>query len=340
MEGPWAWRPSRAAWFDVIAGRASRWASAAPGIDEGAISAAIQAAARERKEWLWHPCLGRLAGWDGDVAASDIRMAVWVAANAHVAAGTISLEAPLAVWTPGGAVELAAGRHDLAGVTGDEVAESMPGPALDLWCHSTGIVEPHSWAESPPVGAADEAELSRQLRTYVRAVAHACELLPACMAWVDAATHVVVPLRGGVEVFRSCSHPSLPGLIALDLMSIPDILEALVHESAHLHLFTAEAERDLVAPDHDDRYPSPLQPLPRPLRGILLAYHALAYICALYRAAAEVPALARWGERLGLNRDLALDAERTLTREDRHLTDAGREFLASTRRVLEHASSP
>jgi len=340
MEAPWSWRPSRAAWFDAIADRAACWTPAVTGLDDRAVSAALQAAARARDEWLWHPCLGRLTGADGDVAASDLRMAIWVAANTRVDAGAISLAAPLAVWTPSGAIELEPGRHELARVAGAEAgaeAAPFPGPAVDLWCHSTGSVEPHSWAAAPAASPADAAALEGQLQTYARTIAHLHELLPACMAWVGAATRVVVPLRGGVDVFRSCSHPSLPGMVALDLMSSPDIAEAIVHESAHLHLFTAEAAHDLIEPDHEGRYPSPLQPEPRPLRGILLACHALAYICALYRDAARIPALARWGQQLEPNRELARDAEQTLAREERHLTAAGRAFFADTRRVLDYA---
>jgi HEXXH motif-containing protein len=59
-------------------------------------------------------------------------------------------------------------------------------------------------------------------------------------------------------------------------------LESIVHESAHLHLYMALAQEPLIDPDHDGHYKSPLRPDPRPLRGILLAYHALAYIAALF----------------------------------------------------------
>jgi HEXXH motif-containing protein len=157
--------------------------------------------------------------------------------------------------------------------------------------------------------------------------------------WITEVTHIAIPLRGEGTSFRSGSHPAIPGLVELDMLAEDQILEALVHESAHLYLYLTEAGGPLINPDHTERYSSPLRADPRPLRGILLAYHALAFISARYRDALDVPQTSLWGEReLDACRRSAREAEETLYSQLRHLTPAGQNFLDSTRQVLEYSS--
>jgi HEXXH motif-containing protein len=116
------------------------------------------------------------------------------------------------------------------------------------------------------------------------------------------------------------------------------VLEALVHESAHHHLCLAEMESLLVDPKHDGTYPSPLRPEPRPLRGILLAYHALAYICALYveaRACGFIPRDAYRSEADDLQSKLDA-AESTLCSSRQFLTESGDQFFSETMNVAAH----
>jgi HEXXH motif-containing protein len=109
-------------------------------------------------------------------------------------------------------------------------------------------------------------------------------------------------------------------------------VEALVHESAHQHLFTAEAAGALVDPHHTALYKSPLRADARPLRGVLLACHALAYIAAYYTdALRESIAPAQLLEtQLERTRHKFNDALSVLLTNNRHLTIEGRDFLDRT----------
>lgn len=75
------------------------------------------------------------------------------------------------------------------------------------------------------------------------------------------------------------------------------------------------------------------------MRGILLAYHALAYICLFYRAAVETgltkPEAVR-GDLNGLLDGLD-DSESTLRSHREALTREGQGFLDRTIEVADHA---
>jgi hypothetical protein len=58
--------------------------------------------------------------------------------------------------------------------------------------------------------------------------------------------------------------------------SLISMIDGLIHESAHAHLFSLSLGESFVHNPDDERYPSPLRRDPRPLDGI---FHA-AYVCA------------------------------------------------------------
>jgi HEXXH motif-containing protein len=157
-------------------------------------------------------------------------------------------------------------------------------------------------------------------------------------AWATAATRVVRPLVPVAGFARSSHDPDVPGLIEADLSRGPtQTVELIVHETAHLHLRAAQAAAALIDPCHQCTYRSPLRPEPRPLMGILLAYHALAYICAALQEASAAGILhaesaARAMDDLGRRRD---DARATMEGASEHLTDAGTAFLARTHEVAD-----
>jgi HEXXH motif-containing protein len=130
----------------------------------------------------------------------------------------------------------------------------------------------------------------------------------------------------------------LPGVVTLDIdIDSVFLLEALVHESAYHHLFIEEAASPLVHPRHHGTYHSPLRPEPRPLRGILLAYHALAYICAFYTDA-HINGLVPTGSYSAEIHDTVsklAEAESTLMANRQFLTDRGNEFIDKTTDVVE-----
>jgi HEXXH motif-containing protein len=100
----------------------------------------------------------------------------------------------------------------------------------------------------------------------------------------------------------------------------------------------------MIAPDHADRrFPSPLKPEPRPLRGVMLAYHALAYITELYDAVRELDVIAdeeAFELQLVELRTAAMDAEATCMSARPFLTERGQQFLDHTANwVFRDASS-
>jgi HEXXH motif-containing protein len=163
--------------------------------------------------------------------------------------------------------------------------------------------------------------------------------LPECSAWVGEVTHIAIPFRGENGLFRSRSHPDIPGVVELDLLSEMEILEALVHESAHLYLYRAECEAPLIETGYEGLHRSPLRPEPRPLRGIMLAMHALAHIALFYRETEHLDGVSHWSEsELSERLALANEAAQTLADAWSHLTPAGRQFVDDTRQVLGYAT--
>jgi HEXXH motif-containing protein len=113
------------------------------------------------------------------------------------------------------------------------------------------------------------------------------------------------------------------------------ILEALIHESAHRQLFFLEAQGPLVNPHDRGLYPSPLKSDPRPLRAVLAAYHALVYMAAFNVELVQAK-LQPGGEierTLDHLRGQLLAAETTLLRHRRVLTSYGEECLDLIKQV-------
>jgi HEXXH motif-containing protein len=248
------------------------------------------------------------------------------------------------VWAPDGGWEVPPGRHDLGqlGRLCGERRASPVGIALDIWCDSIGEAESHSWAAEPPDTPDQANTLNADILSFVRSVAGAEELLPSCMDWITAVTKVAVLLRSGniMKEFRSASRPDTPGLVSLDATAESIlVLESLVHESAHHYFYLAESHEPLVDPEHDGTYRSPLRRDRRPLRGIFLAFHALAFIGALYVDAAEagyVGSAEYQEDRVNL-RSMLDDAGETMSSNRRHLSEAGGRLLDATAKVAEYA---
>jgi HEXXH motif-containing protein len=195
------------------------------------------------------------------------------------------------------------------------------------------------WKDADDYGADQQGQLRAELRRLFRAQAALQGCLAECFEWVSAVTQVVVPLRQtSGERSDSSSSPQLPGAVFLTLQSELQVIEALVHESAHQHLFLVEAEGPLVDPALTATYRSPLRPDPRPLRGVLLAYHALSYIAACYTDAleadmADCAALENAREKVRRGMD---DAEETVSSNRRHLSELGETFVARTGEVARY----
>ena len=138
--------------------------------------------------------------------------------------------------------------------------------------------------ENDPADAADCLWVRDKLAALLAA-------LPEVAGWLRATTRALdlLPERFFAKApdgaLVSCSSPEVPGFIRITRCREPlKLLEMLVHETAHLYLFRAEAAAPLIDPSSTLSFSSPLRHEPRPLRGILLALHACAYIAAAYAA--------------------------------------------------------
>ncbi|WP_169804519.1 aKG-HExxH-type peptide beta-hydroxylase [Sphingomonas pituitosa] len=300
------------------------------------------AAAAAEASWLYHPVA--CAVMARPTIGRDLRLAVWAAANVGDDLGEVTLEAPEWIWGSGGGASLEPGRYALCSLAEQICAQPEEIEhlvALDPWCDSVGLpldegmvdTPEWGWPHRQPLNAEDEQRLRRGLVSFMEAGARLSRHLPACADWVRQSTKVVVPLySNGAHRFRSGSCASLPGLVFSDLEGPHEqILETLVHESAHHWLVIAEAEGPLVDPSHHASYASPLRQDLRPLRGIFLAFHACAFMTAFYQD---------WFLALGAGekqrqlqtqtRALRDDAYATLHRARSALTDLGRDLLDTT----------
>jgi HEXXH motif-containing protein len=102
----------------------------------------------------------------------------------------------------------------------------------------------------------------------------------------------------------------------------------------------AEATSALVDPRHTSIYKSPLRDDPRPLRGVLLACHALAYIAAFYTDAlqASLAAARRLEAHISETRHKLHDALGVLLANRQHLTADGGDFLDRTLEVERYSA--
>lgn len=340
MNTPWEWIPDPKPWCKLVAGAVRDWRPSPflkLSVDE--FRAGIYRASEEGADWLLHPCMSRLTQAAPAAPARDLILAAWVAGHTGCD-GEAELGSPFGLWSAAGDSAMPAGRCALRALGAVMVQGGPSRPALDLWCRSTGIVTAGSWASLDDTAFSPlKPELMRSIHRFLALMTALEQATPALLAWILAATRVVRPLVPVAGYARSSHDPEVPGLIEVDLSSGPtQTIELIAHETAHLHLRAAQAAVPLVDPGHTATYRSPLRPEPRPLMGILLAYHALAYICAALRQAARAAVLAPESAARALD-DLARrrdDARTTMDAARPHLTAAGAQFLDRTHKVADH----
>jgi HEXXH motif-containing protein len=336
----WHWLPDRSAWFEGVRSLALAWSPApALALDAAALGARIAAAAGERAPWLVHPSVGVLLQGSAATEDAQARLAAWVATNTPAperdALGRLTLARDTWLWMADGPLLAPAGNHALASFT---AAASMPDMLAvpDPWGDSlpdtalAGDIGAAAWWARPPLSEAAESELAGDIRTLLALQQQFGDTLPWAADWMRQVARVVVPLmRSDAEQFRSGSIAGVPGLVFVEVThKALLIMEALIHESAHLHFHLAEFDNDFIAPGHDMLYASPLRRDPRPLRGIFLACHALLYMCAFYKDWERCTGDARAGQaRLQLQpqRDAAAQVLRGARS---HLSAAGDDFLS------------
>jgi HEXXH motif-containing protein len=333
------------AWCAGLLPGIERWSPPA-GLDGdlGRVVDRLVGAAHEGERWLFHPCLATLTLPHADRPANALQLVLWAGAHSEEPLGTLRLSRELWAWGAGGGRMVEAGAHDVVELGRAVHSDGPLGRwAIDVWADTLGHPYPSrfpyseewSWHGRLPLDPPAREELGEQTRTMLASLAAFEHHLPECAAWVAAATSVIVPIvRARSQEFKSGSVSGFPGAVFIESRTNEALfLEALVHESAHLHFYLAEASEPLVDPGHDGAYVSPLRPDPRPLRGIFLAFHALAHMCAFYATPVVMqssPACATELEGLGRRRD---DAAATLEGAREHLTEAGRALFDRTREL-------
>jgi hypothetical protein len=350
-ESCWQLRCNKEAWFDQFGFVASTWTPLAGlNADIDALRAALIAAAQRREPWLLHPCATAITDRVVQSIAADARLAVWAALNAddseNTDLGSIRLNAETWVWGHEGAFALDPGAYrlqDLAKNAHSAARLPVPDPWGDSFSYREdfGDLIDHAWWSRTPLTEEDQAQLADDIRALLRAEQALSVVLPDTISWVADVTRVIVPLANSPSnSFRSGTLAQLPGVVLIEVTSQPLLtMEALVHESAHLHFHMEEVNAPFFVEGHAQLYDSPLRPDPRPLRGIFLAYHALGYMCAMYndwwRATGDKRCVEALGD-LVKSRD---DACATLRNATNALTDAGQSFLEMCQMRLSESAS-
>jgi hypothetical protein len=341
---PWSWQPSPKAWYEVVERLGAVWApSEALQLNIQPIRSALSEAVGNQADWLMHPSLTALTNpTAGSKLQQDFQLAVWITAHTDIAVGAVTIPNSLWMWSRGGDILVQPGRHELSELVQSAIEDDYPiGMALDIWSRLPGETQSNSWATLDELTEAHQPQLNHEIFLFMQSIAWLERFLPELAAWAETVTQVVIPLHspGGKE-FRSGSTANVPGLIYMDLFGgTEQILEAVIHESAHHYLYLEEVCGSLIDPQCTDYFDSPLRPEPRPLRGILMAYHALSFICAFYLDAIRLQA--PFSERLQVERTPMLakleSGEQALLQNKHHLTSRGRTFLDKTMEVAHYA---
>jgi hypothetical protein len=229
---------------------------------------ALARAVVAKSDWLYHPFISPLIpGADQALRLDPVQVPAWLAVHSGLGFD-LRLHAPANLVTAEGEIVSLCGK-----VSSEDLAAAVGRPGL---------------GRSPLVrilrtGPAARAPWQGDLAGAAERIA---ERLPHVAGWVAEAAKLAGILKPkSDDGFASASFPEVPGYIALtptgDAMQL---LEAVVHETAHLYFFRYESGSLLVRPSRR-RFVSPLRPDPRPLRGILLAMHACAYVSAAFAEA-------------------------------------------------------
>jgi hypothetical protein len=115
------------------------------------------------------------------------------------------------------------------------------------------------------------------------------ELLPFFADWVRQVLRVTVFLSADPGITMSSSDDRNPSTVRLTVDGDPaNGAELLVHECAHIYFSILERETCLTQGKDDRLYYSPFRKAKRPLRSILLAYHAFANVAMMYQCFSQI----------------------------------------------------
>ncbi|HKS27642.1 MAG TPA: HEXXH motif-containing putative peptide modification protein [Pyrinomonadaceae bacterium] len=103
--------------------------------------------------------------------------------------------------------------------------------------------------------------------------------------WFSRVVRGILPVAGSSTRSFSSSSRTMPGIIAASTsVDIPTLAEILVHEASHQYFYLLEQQGPVDDGTDARLYFSPIRGTDRPLRAILLAYHAFGNVLLFYRA--------------------------------------------------------
>jgi HEXXH motif-containing protein len=141
------------------------------------------------------------------------------------------------------------------------------------------------WADGEP---SDPCELSADeiITSIRRAVALLRRAAAPYWPWVRRVIRGIIPIGGSETVLKSGSSAQRPGLIGVSFPAPPAaIAEMLVHEASHQYFHLLSRLQRPEDGSDATLYYSPIKRTGRPIRAILVAYHAFANVLLFYRLA-------------------------------------------------------
>jgi hypothetical protein len=346
LESPWRRPCSDEILFEILLRRASFWMPAIDirGID---IKARIHSALQSRAEWMIHPCVNIFTLQSSAYSERrEFLLAFWTLLHDDHPSGEVWLKEPAWAWTPGGGFAVSIGHHRFADLIhkARDVPRAPLGVEIDVWSDSVGIALDSPTPGEPirelPQTVWDREQLVSSVATVLRSLCFLKQALPECLDWVRTVTKVIVLLPRLPGLTRNWSRQDVPGLIYTTVPhDMLEILDTIVHESAHRCLFCVETIGPIVTAHDPAVHRSPLRKDLRPLRGIIIAWHAIVYMAALYAGLERSGMLRddRVAHRLArLHKQHAQCAE-TVGRSPGLLTSFGRLFVNQIEEIANHA---
>ncbi|MDB4912586.1 MAG: hypothetical protein JWM95_230 [Gemmatimonadetes bacterium] len=320
----WHWRPSKQVWYAELADFLNHdfgWQD----VDERVRTRTVWRL-HECADWLCAPFANATEVGSEDSRVRALALSILVLRHEPDLEAEVEVHRPTSVWLPSGGVALAEGRHKAS-----EIRRHLGPPQSSI----AADVSAFSLVTGEVLVGPDDSHLRARRNAddvNVR-LRQASAALPEVLDWARGVVSTIVPHQGRSRR-SSSSDPRVPGVVWIALDDPDFVFEGLVHEAAHKYLDLADCAAPLTR-ESPASFKSPLRTEPRTLRSVLVAYHALAYIAALYREMQRVDLLRPERVRLELADTLSRlrSARRTINDGRAFLTPAGDRFLEETNNV-------